>query len=171
MDGEIARIRPRLRFGLRGMIVLLLVVAAGLAVLRPLVREPFRWIERYTRVKLNERDLYRHINEGRGVAEGFARALRSGRYEDARELSTADFLVRTGPGGFLGAKGSPLARRRSELIEGVLSFSDDRGRFVSRYTFRFGDDDDRVSLDLVTESGRLKVDRVESEAPTGTKGP
>jgi hypothetical protein len=171
MDGVQTWIRRRARLGLRGMVILLLVLAAGLAVLRPIVREPLGRFERYARVKLNERDLYRHLNEGRGVAEEFAKALRSGRLADVGELSTADLRERTtGHGRYFGLNWSPLARRSSELVEGVLGFSDERGRFVSRYTFRCGGGD-RVSLYLVTESGRLKVERVEPEESVGGDSP
>ena len=88
--------RFRARLGLRGMALALCAFAVVLAALRPLWRESFQRFERYARVKLSEHDLYRHLDNGRGVAERFARALRSGRHEDAWELMTADFRRRTG---------------------------------------------------------------------------
>ena len=170
MEGE--GTGTRLRFGLRGVALLLLAVAAALAALRPLVREPLRWLERYARVRLNERDLYRHVDRGRDVAEKFARALRSGRYEDAWGLTTTGFRKRTGLHEFSAFAGrSPLGRQPSELVSGVLSFSDGRGQFVSEYVFRTSPAGDRVALILVTESGQLKVDRIEPKPPTRAGAP
>jgi hypothetical protein len=154
------------------MVLVLLALAAALTALRPLVREPLRRFERYARVSLNERDLYRHLNDGRGVAERFAQALRSGRYEDAWASTTADFQRRTGLHEFSGvAKQSALGRPPIELVEGVMSFSDGRVQFVSEYVFRCGPEGDRVALILVTESGRLRVDRIEPKEPTRASTP
>lgn len=151
-----------MRLGLRGVAVLLVVVAAALAVLRPVVREPLQRLERYARVKLNERDLYRHVEDGPGFSKTFAEVLHSGRYEAAWALTTASFRKRTGEREFAAvAAKSPLSRDWCELIEGTLNFSDDRGLFVSHCVFRCGKDGSRVRLVLVTESGRLKVDDIE----------
>ena len=170
MDSERVGTRFRPRFGLRGIAVLLLIMAAGFAALRPFVREPVQRFERYLRVKRNEPDLYRHVDDGPGVAKKFAEALHAGDYANAWELTTASFRRRTGEREFSAlAAQSPLSRQSSELIEGFLKFADDRGLYVSECVFQCGRDGERVTLVLVTESGRLKVDRIEREPSAETR--
>jgi hypothetical protein len=166
-DRPRGRFRPRL--GLRGMVLLLLMVAAILAVLRPVFQEPLRRFERYARVKLNEGDLNRHFSDIRGVAERFVEALRTGRFDEAKELTTVDFRRRAEPHEFVAMSGrSPLSLQPSEMVEGTTRFDESRGQFVSEINFRCGGGGDRptmVKLTFVTESGRLKVDRIQLWEP------
>jgi hypothetical protein len=155
--------RGRWRFGLRGLGLMVVAMAVGFAIFRPFLREPLYFIERYARIRLGERDIYRHADTGLIVAERFATLLREGRMEAARELATRDFLRRTGPGSFDSvATTHLLGRSDAKLVLMDLSFSDDEGRFVSECTFDCGPTAGLVVLFLVTEFGVLRVDRIES---------
>lgn len=144
------------------MAIVLAVIAVPLALLTPLAREGLRWIERYARVKL---EIQRHL-EGRTVAEGFVRAVRSGRLGDAERSTTVGFRKTLAPSSTFQefAAASPLRLGPCELIEGTTSYSDEQGHLVSEYDFRCGDEGARRTLAkllLVIEAGVLKVDHIE----------
>jgi hypothetical protein len=150
------------------MMALVALIALVLVATLPLFSERLRHIERYLRVKLNEDDLNRHadIASIRHLAEGFARAIRSGRSEEALEMTTAAFRTRTTPDRFrtLAAEVG-LDQGPCELIEATCAFPEGVNRFVSEYKLRCGPaagPNRLVKLVVTTEGGRLKVDRVEA---------
>jgi len=161
--------RPRRRLGLRGLMALVAVVAMALPLVLPRFADRLRFAERYVRITLNQGDMYRHINGGRYFVEEFALAVRSGQPEVFRSMMTSGFQGRMdGPESRAFFEGSPMRRTPCELVEGSLSFLDDQGRFVSEYCYRCGPADDQPAffkLVVVTETGRLKVDRIEPTGP------
>jgi hypothetical protein len=168
MDGNEPRKRPRRRFGLRGMMVLVALIALGLVAILPLFSERLRFLERYVRVKLNEDDLNRHANIGavRGLAEDFTRAIRSGHPQEALEFTTSDFRKRMTPDGLRQvASRIGLDRGPCEVVQATIAFPEGVNRFVSEFDLRCGRAEAKpalVKLIVVTEGGRLKVDRVEA---------
>ena len=158
--------RPRLRWNLRGMMALVVVVSLGLAAILARFSEPLRFAERYVRVKLNQDDMYRHADvvAVRRLAEGFALAVRSGRPEEALEMTTAAFRGRTTPDRLrtLAAEVG-LDRGPCELVEATCEFPIGGDRSVSEYQLRCGPaagPNRPVKLVVITEGGGLKVDRV-----------
>ena len=160
--------RPRRRWGLRGMMALVALIALALVAILPMFSEQLRFAERYVRVKLNEDDLNRHVDivAIRRLAEDFARAVRSGRPEGAVEMTTTAFRGRTTPDQLRAiAAEVGLDRGPCELVEATTAFPFGGDRFVSEYQLRCGPaagPNRPVKLVVITEAGRLKVDRVEA---------
>ena len=168
MDERVSAKRTRRRFGLRGMMALVALAALGLAAVLPRFSDRLRHFERYVRVKLNEQDMYRHADVAaiQRLAGDFARAIRSGRPEEALEMTTAAFRERTTPDQLrMLAAEVGLDRGPCELVEASVAFPIDGDRFVSEYELRCGPaagPNRSVKLVVITEGGRLKVDRVEA---------
>jgi hypothetical protein len=158
---------PRRRFGLRGLMAVVALVALVLVAILPMFSERLRHFERYVRVKLNSDDLNRHADIAaiRRLAEGFAQAVRLGRPEEALEMTTAAFRRRTKPEGLRAlAVKVGLDQGPCELVEATAAFPEGVNRFVSEYELRCGSasgPNRLVKLVVITEGGRLKVDRVE----------
>ena len=166
MDPNPSKKRRLSHLGLRSLVGLIFVVALFLAMFRPFIQEPLRWIERQLYVRSNQADIYRHINDGPLVTRKFAEAVRSGHYEDARNMTTTGFRRRINAANFVDLmKQSPLIKDTSDTIVGTMSFDASRTRFVSEYVLRCGPDEDLVAVIIVTESGVLKVDVIGRKDP------
>jgi hypothetical protein len=148
---------------------LVALVALVLVAILPMFSERLRHFERYVRVKLNQHDLDRHtdVSAIRRLAEEFADAVRSGRFEEALGMTTAAFRERTTPDQLRSlAAELGLDRGPCELVEATTAFPEGLNRFVSEYRLRCGPaagPNRPVKLVVITEAGRLKVDRVESD--------
>jgi hypothetical protein len=168
MAGNETQKRPDRRWlGLRGLMALVALIALVLVATLPLFSERLRFFERYVRVRLNEDDMNRHADVAsiRHLAEGFAKAIRSGRLEEALEMTTAAFRARTTSDQLRAlAAEVGLDQGPCELIEATCAFPEGVNRFVSEYSLRCGPSagpSRPVKLIVITEGGRLKVDRVE----------
>ncbi len=153
------------------MMVLVAVIAVGLVVVVWRFGDDLRHAERVVRVTLDRADLDRHIDGAARFGQEFAAAVGSEHPEAARDLATLSFRRRFDPATFrtLIAK-SPLRRLPCELPEVTLDFRDEEARFVSTYRYQCGATDDHpdiVKVYVVTEAGRLKVDRIEGLESTG----
>ncbi len=147
---------------------LVALIALVLVATLPLFSERLRFFERYVRVRLNEDDMNRHadVTSIRRLAEGFAKAIRSARLDEALEMTTAAFRKRTTSDQLrVLAVEVGLDQGPCELVQATASFPAGLNRFVSEYDLRCGPSagpNRSVKLVVITEGGRLKVDRVEA---------
>ena len=150
------------------MMALVALISLVLVAIRPMFSEHLRYFERYVRVRLDTVDLNRHMNiaEICRLAEDFARGIRSGRLEKALELTTVSFQDRTKPDQLRTlAVEVGLDQGPCELVEARCSFPEGQYRFVSEYALRCGPSagpNRSVKLVVITEGGRLRVDRIEA---------
>ena len=163
--------KRRWRFGLRGLMILVAVVAITLPLILRTFSQEFRQFERIVRVRLNEEDMNRHTNVNGviGFADEFSGEVRAGRVETALQLTTLRFQNRLKPEEFraliarLGLDKGPC-----QPVQVTTEFTEDDHRFQSVYSLRCGQvngDPRWVKLVVITEGGRLRVDRIEPGEP------
>ncbi|WP_435008173.1 hypothetical protein P12x_005450 [Tundrisphaera lichenicola] len=157
----------RSRLGLRGMLIVVAVVAVAFGLILPLFRHELGQFERYAWVKLNPGELLdRHGNVGaiQGLVKEFTNAIRSGHPEIAFEMTTAGYRRRNTLDAFRTlVEGFGMDRGPCTLVEATTSIPIGELRFVSKYELRCvpsGESPRVVELVVITESGQLRVNQL-----------